>query len=336
MTLISRLLKNSRQDKVEFSIIVIAYDMGRELPRTLHSLSQKYQQRSEGINYEVIVVDNGSPEPVAEEMVRSHGDQFRLLRIDDASPSPGDAVNRAAAQAKGQYLGIIIDGARMLTPGVLAWAHEAFTLRPRSVVSVLGFHLGPEHQGKSSQKGYNQDVEDRLLERIKWPTDGYRLFEISSLAGSSRYAWHGPIAESNCLFLPGSLFTEIGGYETRFASPGGGLINLDFYKRACEADKVELIYLVGEGCFHQIHGGVTTGGEHQQALKYRDFEGEYQDIRGSEIKAPPNQPILLGHAQATSAWLVREGAVTLVEKIQLERGRRSHMESVGLAPETGD
>lgn len=335
MTPISRLFKGSQQDSCEFSIIVIAYDMGRELPRTLHTLSREYQDRSDGINYEVIVVDNGSPEPVPEAMVRSHGEQFRLLRIDDARPSPGDAVNRAAAQAKGQYLGIIVDGARMLTPGVLAWAREAFTLRPRSVVSVLGFHLGPEHQGQSSQKGYNQDVEDRLLKRVKWPADGYRLFEISSLAGSSRYAWHGPIAESNCMFLPRSLFAEIGGFETRFASPGGGLINLDFYKRACEADGVELVYLVGEGCFHQIHGGVTTGGGHQKAQKYRDFESEYQDIRGAELKAPPNQPILLGHAQATSAWLVREGAVTLVEKIQLESGRRSHMESVGLAPETG-
>ena len=44
--------------------MVVAYDMGRELPRTLRALAPGYQRGLEGIDVEVIVVDNGSPVPL--------------------------------------------------------------------------------------------------------------------------------------------------------------------------------------------------------------------------------------------------------------------------------
>jgi hypothetical protein len=310
--------------------------MERELPRTLHSLSRKYQNFCDDISYEVIVVDNGSSTPVSEELVRSFGKEFRLLRIDDASPSPGNAVNRAAAMARGEYLGIIVDGARLVSPGVLHWASKAYQLSERAVVSVLGFHLGPEHQRLSSQRGYNQKVEDQLLKRINWPTDGYKIFEIATLAGSSKFGWYGPIAESNCIFVPQSLFREVDGLEEAFSSPGGGLINLDFYKRCCEAGEVELIYLVGEGCFHQIHGGVTTGGNHQHAEKFENLHEEYQSIRGDRYTAPTNAPILLGNSRLAATWLVSEGSGLMVNEYQLDRRRTNHMKAVGLDYEFHD
>lgn len=317
-------------------MILVAYDMERELPRTLHSLSRKYQQRVADIDYEVIVVDNGSPTPVDETMVSSYGPEFSLLRIDDASPSPGAGINQAASLARGRYLGVIVDGARMLSPGVLWWASQAFTLQSRAVVSILGLHLGPEHQRLSGERGYNQAREDRLLKRIKWPQNGYKLFEIASLAGSSKFGWYGPLAESNCIFLPAALFSDIGGYEERFGSPGGGMINLDFYKRACEAGEVELFYLVGEGCFHQTHGGVTTGGKHQHASKFDNLHGEYEAIRGTRYTAPTNPPILIGNTRLAAAWLVSEGSGLMVNEYQLDKLRSHHMQAVGLDYEFHD
>ena len=72
-----------------------------------------------------------------------------------------------------------------------------------------------------------------LLERADWTRDGYRLFDISVFAGSSQWGWFAPIAESNALFMPEELWTEIGGYDERFVSTGGGLVNLDTFVRAC-------------------------------------------------------------------------------------------------------
>lgn len=337
MSLIEKIFQRKAAPSCQFSIVVVAYDMARELPRTLQSLSREYQRDCEHIDYEVLVVDNGSPEPVSESMVNSHGKEFRLLHIKDALPSPGDAINRAVMSARGSHVGIIVDGARMLSPGVIHWAWQAFRLKQRCVTSVLGFHLGPQHQSDSSQAGYDQTSEDKLLQRIRWPEDGYRLFEIAALAGSSRYAWQGPIAESNCIFMPRVLFDEIGGYDTRFASSGGGLINLDFYKRACEAGDVDLVYLAGEGCFHQIHGGVTTGGSEERAVqRYDNLHHEYLNIRGEEFKAPRNTPILLGYSKPTASYLAREGAITMVNKIGLEQGRNSHMKAAGLDNSNGE
>ena len=72
----------------------------RELPRTLHSLRREYQRGSGEIDYEVIVVDNGSPQPVSEELVTSFGPQFGLLTVDKPSPSPMAAINEAASRAR--------------------------------------------------------------------------------------------------------------------------------------------------------------------------------------------------------------------------------------------
>ncbi|MBV9065146.1 MAG: glycosyltransferase, partial [Methylobacteriaceae bacterium] len=44
----------------QISVIVVVYNIPREAPRTLYSLSAAYQQNIAAEDYEVIVVDNGS------------------------------------------------------------------------------------------------------------------------------------------------------------------------------------------------------------------------------------------------------------------------------------
>ena len=66
---------------------------------------------------------------------------------------------------------------------------------------------------KSVQRGYNQQEEDRLLEKVRWKEDGYRLFSISTFAGSSSGGWFAPMSESNALFLTTELWQELGGYD---------------------------------------------------------------------------------------------------------------------------
>lgn len=109
----------------------------------------------------------------------------------------------------------------------------AARLDPRPVIATLEFHLGPEIQPKSVHNGYNQDVEDRLLDSVDWKGDGYRLFDISVFAGSCSRGWFRPLNESNALFLKREMWAELGGYDEHFVSPGGGFVNLDTYKRAC-------------------------------------------------------------------------------------------------------
>jgi glycosyltransferase involved in cell wall biosynthesis len=314
---------------IDFSVVVVAYDMARELPRTLHSLSRAYQRGIEELRYEVIVVDNGSPRALSAEMVSEYGPEFRLLRIERAGASPGPAINRGAALARGKHLGLVIDGARVLSPGVLQLAREAFHLQA-GVVAVAGFHLGPEHQRLSSQRGYDQAVEDKLLRGIAWPGDGYRLFEIASLAGSAPSAWHGPLAESNCVFLSRALFEQCRGCDEGFRSAGGGLVNLDFYQRICAAVDYRVYHLAGEGCFHQIHGGVTTGGPMRDTLKFNDMQAEYESVRGRKFRHLDYRPTLLGSTSPAALPLSIQGLGKMTAQCDHLEVQAQHLRDAGL------
>jgi glycosyltransferase involved in cell wall biosynthesis len=279
-------LSNLREPTL--SIIVIAFNMAREIPRTLHTLSPQYQRNVSADDYEVIVVDNGSHEPLQAEMVASFGPNFRLIRL-AGSPSPAPAINIAVEQARGEAVSICIDGARMLTPGIVRLTLQALAIHSDPLISSIGLHLGPLLQNKSMLQGYNQQVEDALLNTVNWRQDGYELFRISCLAGSSEWGWFRPIAESNFVSVRRSSYDRLGGFDEQFTTPGGGLVNLDFYKNACE-QLDQVVMLLGEGSFHQFHGGVATNIP-MEGHPGPGFAAEYHKIRGRlyDVSERPHQ-----------------------------------------------
>lgn len=291
----------------ELSVVVVVYDMEREAPRTLQSLAPDYQRGVNVEDYEIIVVENGSSRPLDEDAISRFGSNLRYFYIDEASPSPAAAVNFGVSRARGHHLGIVIDGARMMTPGMLGSALDCLRGFPRAVVGSLGFHLGREPQYRAIRQGYDREAEDRLLASIGWPRDGYRLFEIACLADSSRQGWRALPAESNCFFMSSDLFLETGGYETAFNLPGGGLVNLDFWKRVCELDSTNLILLLGEGSFHQVHGGAATGSTEEELERSLDEWGDqYARIRGESYTPPDRRHRLFGSLHsALLPWLTK-------------------------------
>lgn len=270
--------------KPDVSIIVVVYNMPREAPRTLHSLSAGYQRHIDPDDYEVIVVDNGSNPPFDPRVVESLSGNFRLIRIDPAPPSPAHAVNRGLAEARGNIIGMMIDGARIVTPGLLHFARHGTRLYDKSVVATLGWYLGHDFQRWSMQCGYDQAREDALLDSIDWPNDGYRLFEIGAMDESSVDGWFQPIGESNALFLRRELWEMLGGLDERFDAPGGGIINYDTFIRVLELPDTEFVILLGEGTFHQLHGGVATNAPPDRQLdNLARWYSQYEAISGKPV-----------------------------------------------------
>lgn len=293
------LLASAEEPRPRVSIVVVAYDMPRALPRTLKSLSLDVQRHVTREDYEVIVVDNGSPDPVDPTMVASMAGQFRLERVDDASPSPAPAVNRGIAMARGEIVGVMIDGARLVTPGLVATACAGATLYPRAVCATLGWYLGHDRQSRAIAEGYDEKCEDALLASIDWPNDGYRLFEIGTFDESSVSGWVVPISESNALFMRRALWDELGGFDERFASKGGGYVNLDAFERACALPGVELVLLLGEATFHQKHGGISTNAALvDQPANQALWSSEYEALRGRPYRAPRISRTYLGRVPA--------------------------------------
>src|SRR4051794_36001026 len=119
--------------KPQVSVVVVTYNIPREAPRTLYSLSADYQRDIAADEYEIIVVDNGSDPPLDADMVRRQVGNFRLIRIDQAPPSPAHAINRGIAEARGDVIGVMIDGARLVTPGLLHFARQGARLYENAV-----------------------------------------------------------------------------------------------------------------------------------------------------------------------------------------------------------
>ncbi len=291
------------------SFVVIVYKMPDQAEKTLYSLSTQYQQGVTEEDYEVIVVENSSSAVLGEERACQYGNNVRYFYREETLPSPVPAVNFGAGEARGTHISVMVDGARMLSPAVVSYTLAATRLAQRTVIAVPGFHIGHKLQQRAVLEGYCEEEEAKLLASIDWPRDGYRLFEISCLSGTSRAGYFKPIGESNCLCVPRDLWQELGGFDPAFTETGGGQVNLDFYKRAVESKDALLVILIGEGSFHQFHGGITTGTQGAERVKaMEDHFNQYAALRGGPYISPDKRPVYLGSVPDSAIRFLQQGA----------------------------
>ena len=208
-------------------------------------------------------------------------------------------MNYGARQARGKYLALMIDGAHLVTPRVLAYTKkivESVPL-PLPVVAVRRFYLGPGQQPLTTMNGYTRDVEDELLEFIGWPRRPLSPVRDFGIHGKKRSGWFGKLFESNFLTMPRQLFEAIGGCDERFDIPGGGFLNLDLFARATGSPQAQVFVLFGEGSFHQVHGGTTTNVQPQvEAARVRTYLAQYEAIRGHPYRRPDPELTFFGSA----------------------------------------
>jgi len=274
---------------LDLTIVVVFYNMRREAQRTLRSLSRSYQEGIDDLRYEVIAIDNGSDQDqrLDEATVSEFGPEFRFVDMgDDAEVSPVFALNRGIELGQGENFALMIDGAHVVTPGALRFAMMALREHAPAVVATQQWYVGPGQQGDMMEQGYDQAYEDALFGKIDWPNAGYRLFEIGSFVGDRD--WFDGVWESNCIFAPRALLQQVGGFDETFDAPGGSYANLELYERLGNSPGVTVCSMLGEGSFHQMHGGTTTNQTDAVERRSRIFgyAQDYADLRGRPFKGP--------------------------------------------------
>jgi len=294
---------------MDLSVVICFYNMRREAPRSLFALSRSYQQNIESLEYEVIVVENGSTLPLSPDIVRGFGPEFRYHYHETDSPSPVDCINSAVASARGKHVMVMVDGAHICSPNVLSTAQKSFEIYPNAFYATAAMHLGPAPQNVSVTEGYNQGVEDALLTRSGWKQDGYQLFTIAGAFADNGGGWFGCLWESNCFALPKAAYLHAGGLDSRFVSAGGGMMNLDFFRRMVSNPDLEYVLALGEATFHQFHQGVSTNVV-QVIHPWETFMKEYISIRGQRLSRSIRRPVFLGsmpqQARAAAEFSIRK------------------------------
>ena len=221
------------RDRVDLSVVVVFYNMRREAQRTLHSLSRAYQEDIDDLDYEVIVVENGSADDqrLGEEFVRGFGPEFRYLDLGaDATPSPAPALNRGIADLA-RRVARADDRRRPRAHAgrpALRSCGPARPTRRRSWPPSSGTSARASRATRSTP-ATTRRTRTGCSSEIDWPDDGYRLFEIGHFIGDRD--WFDGLWESNCLFVPRALLEQVGGFDETFSMPGGGYANLDLFER---------------------------------------------------------------------------------------------------------
>jgi hypothetical protein len=286
--------------QILLSVVVVFHNMAREAARTLFTLSRAFQREVNDLAYEVIAIDSASTQPLSAELVGSFGENFRYGYLETDSVSPVDAVNHGVERASGEFVTVMVDGAHMLSPGVLANTARALQAFDNPFVATQPTHLGPGRQDLTVKAGYNQQEEDRLLASVDWKADGYELLRLTGSPSDASLGWFGCLFESNCFTLRKSTFAALGGFHRGFQSRAGGLVNLDFFRQAAESPDLDYVLLLGEATFHQMHGW--------SPYPLQQFHEEYASIRGRPYDRPRRRPVYFGSLSRQALPLTRISA----------------------------
>ena len=169
------------------------------------------------------------------------------------SPSTG-----ASPTARGETVALMIDGAHVLTPGVLHYgmpgcrAYEPASWPPSSGTS------GPASRATRCSRATTRRSRTGSSTQIQWPDDGYRLFEIGHFIGDRDW-FDGIVGEQLPLRAPQAARAGRAASTTASRWPGGGYANLDLFERLGPTPgRHAWRRILGEGSFHQFHGGTTT------------------------------------------------------------------------------
>ena len=294
----------------KLTILVVFFNGRREAERTLHSLTTKYQLDAVPGSYKVMVLDSGSTEPLDPERIKSFGKYFEYHYVETNYPSPAEALQKGLTFVDTPYVGISIDGARMLSPGIINGFFEILKIDKNPFVYTPRYYLGKYVQMDSVKRGYKKETEDLLLNSVNWKENGYHLFKISSIEQSEEYEYDA-LGESNLFFCSTKELRESEQLDKPYYSLGGGLMNLDCFLFFTSHKHIKTYCLVGEATFHQIHGGVVSNAKREES-KLPQYRKEFFKINNSTYHRITYDVNFYGHYNSiTMSYLPKKGSETI-------------------------
>ncbi|KZR77518.1 glycosyltransferase family A protein [Prochlorococcus marinus] len=262
---------------MELSIIVGSYELTHQISNTVTSILSALSQTV--VSAEIIIADNSKSLKTIDSNIVNYIN-VNVIDFSELDIPIHASMNLAVERACGDYLCLMIDGARLWSPNIIREVDQYLSLY--TVVHVPNYQLGTDYQMYGNHGAGSFKCEDKLLIDCGWPfLKTSQLIELSFL---EPHAGIGPtIFESNCLFLSRKMWDEVNGYDLQFQRKDGGFASADLLSRLIE-NNCELKVLADAGTFHQFHFGTTTSSPLQTRKALKEMTLEYFKIRAKPPK----------------------------------------------------
>lgn len=265
---------------IDLSIVVIFYDMEECYEDTLLTMSREFQVGIEDVSYEVIAIDNNSPVPLDEGAVERFGPEFKLVRYETEGRSPVEAINYGLSICTGEYVAVVVDGARMLSNGVIAKTLSEAKRYPRACVYTQAFNLAT--YSCAPEEAFN--VELKMKKQTGWPGDSKSIISKGILCDSYGPTLQGKIpTEFTWYVVKRSFMDSVGRYNENFKSHGGGLMNQELVIRMVKHNP-QFVFVQDEYSIHQYHNRYKPKGTMQV------YFDEFEQVTGRAWQQPNIKP----------------------------------------------
>ena len=158
--------------------------------------------------------------------------------------------------------------------------HPAVVRRSRPAAATPGRRLRPGLRGPA-------------VRQIGWPTEGYRLFEIGHFIGDRD--WFDGVWESNCLFVAARPARAGRRLRRELLDAGRRVRQPRALRAAGRSPGINVVTILGEGSFHQLHGGTTTNVAERTRWACSVRARHYAEIRGRGFRGPNKTVHFVGH-----------------------------------------
>lgn len=183
------------QSEPAWSIVIPTYGRGAQLPGLLEALSRQVAPAG---GFEVIIVDDGSPQPL-DEIVEPFRERLPLILHRQTNAGPASARNTGVALARGRWIALTDDDCR---PGARWLVELARGLDARNDVLIGGMTInGYPHMAGAAA---SQTLVDYLYASAQKAGAGALDFVTSNNMALSRHA-----------------FERLGGFDTDFPLAAG-------------------------------------------------------------------------------------------------------------------
>jgi glycosyltransferase involved in cell wall biosynthesis len=289
-----------------FSVIVPTFNRPRHVGGCLRALTRQDYPREQ---FEVIVVDDGSPEPLDRTVARHRG-HLDLTLLRQANAGPAAARNRGASVARGTYLAFTDDDCRPRAD----WLRQLDAAFRANANRMIGGRT-VNRLSRNCYSATSQLIVDVVYRFYNREPDAARFLASNNIA------------------MPRRLFDAMGGFDSTFfrtASEDREFCDrwrMHGYAMAYESQAViQHLHRLTLRTFCQQHFAYGRGAHHYHAVRARRGSGKMRDdlgfhgqvlrnLRGSFSRHAPAARVLA----LLALWQVTNAAGFAYERLLSQR-----------------